>query len=400
MIAKCRNLAMLRKSLATLPQTLDQTYDRILTAISEDDRVYAMRILQWLTFSARPLSVGEIAEVVALDIRREPIFDRDEVLVDPLEVLNICASLVTITNDEGKEGSGCGSRIITLAHYSVQEYLVSDRIQKGPAKEYSMQKLECHKTIAKGCLGYLNQFQEPISTRLLGLSTLAQYSARFWSDHLEEAGEDEEELSQLAMRLLSTENPAYANWIRIYGPDNTCIDTHIRTADRGSDSYGISMPLYYVAMLGLSKIAKLLIDQGAQVNAQNGRSGSALHAASFWGHKPVVELLITAGADINAICGSIGSALQGASVCGHDAIVQLLLDAGADANAIDGSAGSALQIASARGHNKIASTLLNAHKVLVTQLINSEYQSRLKRCGPADTTKTTNAKWIQYWNIR
>jgi hypothetical protein len=48
-----------------------------------------MRILQWLTFSARPLSVREVAEVVAIDVSRDPAFDRDEVLEDPLEALNI-----------------------------------------------------------------------------------------------------------------------------------------------------------------------------------------------------------------------------------------------------------------------------------------------------------------------
>ncbi|KAG9195644.1 hypothetical protein G6011_00765 [Alternaria panax] len=96
-LEKCRHRAMLRKSLATLPQTLDQTYDRILTAISEDDCKLAMRILQWLTSSARPLSVEEIAEAVAIDVARDPAFDRDEVLEDPLEVLNICSSLVTIS---------------------------------------------------------------------------------------------------------------------------------------------------------------------------------------------------------------------------------------------------------------------------------------------------------------
>ncbi|RMZ73741.1 P-loop containing nucleoside triphosphate hydrolase [Pyrenophora seminiperda CCB06] len=73
---------MLRKSLATWPQTLDQTYDRILTAISEEDSEYAMRILQWLTFSARLLSAEEIAEVVAIDVARDPAFDPNKVLGD------------------------------------------------------------------------------------------------------------------------------------------------------------------------------------------------------------------------------------------------------------------------------------------------------------------------------
>ncbi|KAI1521132.1 hypothetical protein PtrSN001A_012283, partial [Pyrenophora tritici-repentis] len=119
-LAKCRNIVMLRNSLATLPQTLDQTYDRILTAISREDYVYAMRILQWLTFSARPLSVREVAEVVAIDVARESAFDRNEVLVDPLEALDICSSLVTITKNEADRRSGPAQQIIALAHYSVQ----------------------------------------------------------------------------------------------------------------------------------------------------------------------------------------------------------------------------------------------------------------------------------------
>lgn len=99
-LGKCRNRVMLRKTLATLPPTLDWTYDRILSTISEEDSDYALRILWWLTFSARSLSIDEVAEVVAIDAKRDPAFDRDKVLEDPLEVLNICSSLVTITVDK------------------------------------------------------------------------------------------------------------------------------------------------------------------------------------------------------------------------------------------------------------------------------------------------------------
>ncbi|RYO17084.1 hypothetical protein AA0111_g11220, partial [Alternaria arborescens] len=142
-LGKCCNRAMLRKSLASLPRTLDQTYDRILSAISDEHSNYAIRILQWLTFSARPLSVEEVAEVVAIDVARDPAFDRDEVLEDPLEVLDICSSLVTITTNEVDRRSGSAQRIVALAHYSVQEYLVSDRIRQGLAKQYSMQETAC-----------------------------------------------------------------------------------------------------------------------------------------------------------------------------------------------------------------------------------------------------------------
>ena len=96
-LGKCRNRLTLRKSLATLPPTLDETYDRILCAIDKEDSEYAIRILRWLTCSCRPLRVEEIAEVVAIDVERNPAFNSEEVLEDPSEVLSICSSLVTIT---------------------------------------------------------------------------------------------------------------------------------------------------------------------------------------------------------------------------------------------------------------------------------------------------------------
>ncbi|OWY44641.1 HET-like protein [Alternaria alternata] len=218
-LGKCCNRAMLRKSLASLPRTLDQTYDRILTAISEEYAEYAMRILQWLTFSARPLSVEEVAEVVAIDVARDPAFDRDEVLEDPLEALNICSSLVTITTNEVDRRSGSAQRIVALAHYSVQEYLVSDRIRQGSAKQYSMQETECQSIITRGSLNYLMQLQQPLERETLQMFALARYSAEFWSSHLRKTGDEEDKASQLAASLMAKEEPAYLNWIRLHDPE-------------------------------------------------------------------------------------------------------------------------------------------------------------------------------------
>jgi hypothetical protein len=346
---------MLRKSLASLPRTLDQTYDRILSAISEEYSEYAMRILKWLTFSARPLSVEEIAEVVAIDVARDPAFDRDEVLEDPLEALNICSSLVTITTNEADGRSGPAQRIIALAHYSVQEYLVSDRIKQGPAKQYSMQELECQNAITSGSLEYLIQLQQPSSNETLNAFALARYSAKFWSSHLQKTGAQLEDVSQLAMSLLSTENPAYLTWIRLYDPDGSWREPNV---DICLES--IATPLYYGAKLGLSTITKLLLDKGADVNAKGGYYGNALQAASAGGHEQVVKTLLDKGADVNAQNGLYGNALQAASAGGHEQVVKTLLDKGADVNAQSGLFGNALRAASAGGHEQVVKTLLDA----------------------------------------
>jgi hypothetical protein len=345
---------MLRKSLATLPQTLDQTYDRILSRINEEHSEYAIRILQWLTFSARPLSVKEVAEVVAINVTRDPAFDRDEALEDPLEALNICSSLVTITTIEAEGIFRPAQQIISLAHYSVQEYLVSDRIKQGSAKQYSMQEVECHSAITQGSLKYLIQIQQPLSRKTLEKSALARYSAEFWNSHLQKTGGKIEQVSQLAMSLQAIEEPAYLTWIQLYDPDRPW-----RKPDLGKNVTDVAAPLYYAAQLGLSTITKLLLDRGDDVNVQGGSYGNALQAASEGGYEQVVKMLLDKGADVNAQGGPYGNALQAASKRGHEQVVKRLLDEGADVNAQGGHYNNALQAASERGHEQVVKMLLD-----------------------------------------
>ena len=80
-------------------------------------------------------------------------------------------------------------------------------------------------------------------------------------------------------------------------------------------------------------MVKLLLDEGADVNAQGRRYGNALQAASEGGHKAVVKLLLDKGADVNAQGRQYGNALQAASYEGHKAVVELLLNKGAEVNA-------------------------------------------------------------------
>ncbi len=56
-----------RQILDELPETLDETYERILQEIPKSNRVYAHRLLQCLTVAVRPLRVEELAEVLAVD---------------------------------------------------------------------------------------------------------------------------------------------------------------------------------------------------------------------------------------------------------------------------------------------------------------------------------------------
>jgi len=314
-----------------------------------------IQILQWLSFCARPLSPGECAEVAAIDVANEPVFDQDDVLAAPLEASDICDSLVTISTDKAEGGSMPGQEIVTLAHHSIREYLVSDRIKESSASQYSLREIECQVAIAKGCLGYLNQIPRPASDDVLRTSALALYAAKFWAHHLQRTGDEMKEVSRLAMSLLSSNNPAYLMWLRLHDPDDPS-----RRPDFSIQLESVAEPLYYGALMGFVWIVESLMEQGADVNADGGKFGTALQAASAKGHQSIVEILIKAGADINAWGGKHGNALHSALAESHVGVVKLLVEAGADVNTPGGEYTSALQAASHKGHEAVIEILVNA----------------------------------------
>ena len=61
--------------------------------------------------------------------------------------------------------------------------------------------------------------------------------------------------------------------------------------------------------------------------------GTTLDAASLGGHEKIVQLLLDKGAEVNAQGGFYGNALQAASVKGDEQVVKILLDKGAEVNA-------------------------------------------------------------------
>ena len=73
-------------------------YDQMLSKIAKKNHLHAFKIIQWLAFSARPLDLAEIAEVVAVDLQSLH-FDPGH-QPHPQFVLDMCAGLVT-TNSKG-----------------------------------------------------------------------------------------------------------------------------------------------------------------------------------------------------------------------------------------------------------------------------------------------------------
>ncbi|CAG5158196.1 uncharacterized protein ALTATR162_LOCUS5032 [Alternaria atra] len=117
-------------------------------------------------------------------------------------------------------------------------------------------------------------------------------------------------------------------------------------------------PLLLAAENGHKQVVKLLLDKGAEINAQSRRYGNALCAASQGDHEAVVKMLLDKGAEVNAQGGCYGNALCAASKGGHEAVVEMLLNKGAEVNAQVGPFGNALQAASQGGHEAVVKLLV------------------------------------------
>ena len=124
--------------------------------------------------------------------------------------------------------------------------------------------------------------------------------------------------------------------------------------------------LHDAIMFSGEKCVRLLLERGADVNAQGGIYGTALQAAAYDGNEDIVRLLLERGADVNAQCGKCGTALQAAVVGSGERtgeisrdIIQMLFKKGADVHAQGGKYGTALQAAISEGHEDVAVLLLH-----------------------------------------
>ncbi|KAH7012720.1 uncharacterized protein B0I36DRAFT_436694 [Microdochium trichocladiopsis] len=303
-LATCMSPRAIEIALETLPRDLDETYRRMLRSIPADIEKDAMRLLQFLVHTKRPLTLLEAVEVIATQTDEERRgFDPKRRLFREADILQHCPSLVSVT-DYGRT-----RKELHLAHFSVKEYLL---------KQDQFDLTSASVVITRTCLSYLTDI-EGSSWKIKQDSPMARYAAEYWMGYATSA-ETSEAVVRTAVRFLQDES-TFQRWSRLCQADREWV------SDPGPPR---ASRLYYTCLGGLVATAIGLLGEGADVNTQGGEYGSALQAASHEGHREDVQLLLDNGADVNAQGGYYGKAL------GHREIVQLLLDNGADVNAWGG----------------------------------------------------------------
>ncbi|KAJ5422098.1 NACHT nucleoside triphosphatase [Penicillium cf. griseofulvum] len=397
---ECQLLALKRarirneidKCLRSLPRDLDETYERMLCSIDEGYIEEARLILTLLCVSEQPLTVKELVGALAIDLTKLEL-DRDGRSFSQDDPIDICLGLieVTVIRDEYTRQPIAIARI---AHFSVQEYLESDRISQHSAAKFMIQKEPAHTEMAQICLVYLldpTLSNGKLEEAKLKMFPLSRFAAMQWFYFYSHSGNGKSNIESLILRLFKDQTESYQTWVRLYHMDYMGL---IGAGDMECENEDIPSPLYYAALFGLEYVSSALIaslgDETtiyADVNSQGGKYGNALQIASYEGHEKmimapilmlkggeygnalqaaasggydkIVQILLDHSADVNAQGGVYGNALQAAASGGYEKIVQILLDHSADVNAQGGLYGNALQAAAYGGHEKVVQILLD-----------------------------------------
>jgi len=340
-----------RRILKELPESLDETYERILRDIRKPNQEHAHRLLQSLVAAVRPLRVKELAEVLAVDFTTEgiPRLNLDWRWEDQEEaVMSACSSLVIIV----KEGD---SSIVQFSHFSVKEFLMAKRLAESikDVSHYYIQLETAHTILAQACLGVLLGLDNSVDRDNIEDFPLARYAAQYWNTHarVESVSSRIEDGMKC---LFNKDRPHFATWLWIYNEDSQgrSISTkHPRAPD--------ASPLYYAAMLGFHDLAKHLIAKRPRdVNDRGGGKVTPLHVAVSAGHLNILSLLLDHGAHVDGQDRLGQTPLHRASSNGRVEAGQCLLDRGADINARDNDRWTPLFHAAFQGHSEFTGMLI------------------------------------------
>ena len=348
-LRQCLPQSVLR-TLNELPESLDDTYERLMTNITRANQAHAFRMLQCLTVAIQPLTVAELAELLAFD------FDVAEGEMPKLKpnwrwedheqaILSTCSSLVTVVPNGG-------SPVVQFSHFSVKEFLMSDRLatSRRDISQYHISLEDAHTLLTRASLAVL--LRDPDVNTHSDSAPLAEYAAEYWVTHAQ--------VKNVASRvrdgmqcLFDPDKPYFEAWVGLYDIDRYDISSKSPDPEPGARL------LYYAALCGfLEQVEHLTVRYPQSAKARGGPCGTALHSASFEGHLQVVRHLIRHGVDVNVRNTENSTSFLFASREGHCDVVQYLLDHGADLESRDKWHSSPLTMAAYFGHVEVVRLLL------------------------------------------
>ena len=278
------------QAIAKGAENLYQVYDAVISRIrnqSPHSSNLAIKLLSWLVFAIRPLSIEELQHALAIEPESTE-FDKDNIS-NIEDLVLVCKGLVSVDRE---------SEVIRLSHYTAKEYF---------EKTHDTQLPGAQANIASACLTYLSYDvfaretedpQIPISEETeddqISLSDETEddpfplfiYAANNWGHHASYA---QQVIKVQAYTFFGKERNMqlaclYIPWSRKH-------DYHSNKGFSG---------VHFCAFFDLDKLLKDLLDEGRDVDLKDSDDRTPLCWAAYMGSNRVVRFLLQeTTADVN-----------------------------------------------------------------------------------------------------
>ena len=286
----------LPRMLKELPKPLDETYKRVLEEINNANRKQAHELLQCLAVACRPLRVEELAEVFALDIDAGgiPTFNANWRWEDhETAVLSACSSLVSVFEYYG-------ARVVQFSHFSVKEFLTSDRLTSmEDVSQFYIAHEPSHMILAQACIGVMLSLDDRTSQDSVEDLALLPYAVEYWSKHIQ-VGKVELRMMDALDCLFDVDKPHFEALLRRGNYD----ELRQFRVPSDEDPNGVLTPVvpFLVAcMNGLRGLAeRLIVSNRQQIIRFRVRGWPLLHWVVRRKSIDATRLLLAHGADINS----------------------------------------------------------------------------------------------------
>ncbi|KAI1821320.1 hypothetical protein F4861DRAFT_477153 [Xylaria intraflava] len=360
----------------------------------------AIMILKWILYAARPLTIREMTEALAVTFNEDPeIYPRDDLpyefeeeAVNEKYVQNCirmpCGSFIELR--KGDEDTSTDQRTIHFVHFSVKEFLQTRNTYtfqvSNPIFGLSAENTE-HNWIATLCLQYMcyREFEDvsfPDKPNFFHTYPFFSYTAVNWQVHYARGREGNDNMSSETAKTAETVEPAWrlfsTTYWRLWAE---LLEQHLRQnsrdatgplrgaggvkrADSGYESMAITEPDSTTDESGDESESDISEDEKSGISAPTTRetiSPSPVYYAAILGLNQIINQL----ANLNpGYCtlegGRYGTPLQAAVVHRQLDAVEALLEHQADPSQICGEYGTPLIAAVLLGSTDILDKLIKA----------------------------------------
>jgi len=394
-------LTEIKTEIQRTPQELDSLYRELLEGIDQDERPKSLKLMQWVCFAIRPLSLDELRFAMVIDadatytslrqcLDAKEYIDNNEVIDRKVKHLSCGLAEIRLHHN---------TRIVQFIHQSVNDFFIQHglRILDSSWQSTDLAIGGAHYRLSRSCIRYIAMEEIRQSKRLNRQDVKSKfpflrYATTSWVLHMEQA--EAKKISQVDLlgypdRL---SKDFLQQWMRIYRaidrrsencpPGGTTL-LHIvsryslmspllailRNLDKvdievdSKDDMGRT-PLLWAAWNGHEAVVKLLLEKDALLESKDNNSWTPLLWAARNRHEAVVKVLLEKGAELESKDNNGRTPLSWAAGKRHEAVVKLLLEKGADLESKDNNGWTPLLWVARSGHEAVVKQLLESGAVL------------------------------------